>query len=363
VRTAHVVDDAPGRAGTTQADETLSVAAKTRISDREYAMCVTAGSPVLDTPAWRYESLAGLRVLMQAPVRPPADPAFRCHGQLVGITAGHYDWIYLWLSEPLGEDAEVWLHYQDAADPEWLRIVDRYHPCAARIPVTRPDQLTAIRLPELAGAGVLAATLVSPSRGEGPAAFNGRPVDLAPHANCVGIEPSARPGSGAFNIWYNTFPAEDLPAARSLVRVGGVPFRFPLAGDAEPDNIRCRGQRIALDGSRADWLHVLAAAERRSEDVLTVHYADGTNRPQWLRVSDFWPETAARFGEQLAFRTSSMLYPNHVDRRMPPAIWRQRVPLTARERAVAVTLPDNPAIHLFAATLVDEAAAGRTVAP
>jgi hypothetical protein len=357
VLTAHVVDEA------------LSVVAETRISDRDYAMCLTAEAPGSDTPAWRYENLAGLRVLTQAPGRPAADPAFRCRGQLVGITAGRYDWIYLWLSEPLGDDAdgagdaEVWLHYQDAADPEWLRTVDRENPCVARIPVTRPDQLTAIRLPALAGAGVLAATLVSPPRSGGAAAFDGRPVDLTPYANCVGIEPSARPGSGAFNIWYNTFPAEDLPAAGSLVRVGSVPFRFPLAGAAEPDNIRCRGQRIALDGSRADWLHVLAAAERRSEDVLRVHYADGSSRPQWLRVSDFWPETAARFGEQLAFRTASMLYPNHVDRRMPPAIWRQRVPLTARDRAVAVTLPDNPAIHLFAATLVDEAAAGGAVAP
>jgi hypothetical protein len=139
----------------------------------------------------------------------------------------------------------------------------------------------------------------------------------------------------------------------SVTVVGGVPFRFPAADGVRPDNIRCRGQRIELPAAHADWLHLLAAAERRTEDVLTVHYADGATRPQWLRVSDFWPETAPRFGELLAFRTSAMLYPNHVDSRMPPAIWRQRVPVAVRDEIVAVTLPDNPAIHVFAMTTVD----------
>lgn len=178
-----------------------------------------------------------------------------------------------------------------------------------------------------------------------------RTVALEFHFNCVGIEPGRRPGTGAFNIWRNAFPAEDLPESGAEVEVGGVPFRFPPTGGGRPDNIRCRGQRIGLPWRSLDWLYVLAAAERRTEDAVTIRYADGAERRQWLRVSDFWPETAPRFGERLAFRTSSMLYPHHVDERMAPAIWRQRVPVTIPGDVVSVTLPDNPAMHVFALTL------------
>jgi len=218
-----------------------------------------------------------------------------------------------------------------------------------RIPVTRTEPLTAVRLPESTSLRVHAVTPLAPADADGTAV----PVDLTAHLNCAGIEPTDRPGRGAFNIWHNTFPAEELPRPGSVTVVGGVPFRFPAAADGvRPDNIRCRGQRIDLPVANADWLHLLAAAERRTEDVLSVHYADGAIRSQWLRVSDFWPQTPPRFGEPPAFRTSAMLYPNHVDTRMRPAIWRQRVPLAVRDDLVAVTLPDNPAIHVFALTAV-----------
>ncbi|HUD37194.1 MAG TPA: hypothetical protein VMR14_09875 [Streptosporangiaceae bacterium] len=182
------------------------------------------------------------------------------------------------------------------------------------------------------------------------------PLDLDPYANCVGIEPACRPGAGGFNIWRNTFPAEELPAGGSMVTVGAVPFRFPAADGVRADNIRCRGQLVTLPGTRVDWLYLLGAAERRTEDALTVCYAGGACRRQWLRMSDFWPETDQWFGELLAYRTTVMLYPQHAQDRMAPSIWRQRVPVTVPDGAVGVALPDNPAMHIFALTLLDEEA-------
>ncbi|PRX60363.1 hypothetical protein B0I32_117130 [Nonomuraea fuscirosea] len=180
-----------------------------------------------------------------------------------------------------------------------------------------------------------------------------RTVDLGSYADCVGIEFTRRPGDGAFNIWRNTFPAEDLPRGE-IVDVGGVPFCFPAADGRHPDNLRCRGQRIELPVGRVDWLCFLAAAERRTEDTLSVHYADGATRAQWLRVSDFWPETPPRFGDVLAFRTPYLLYQRHAQSGMAPAIWRQRVPVTIPGDVAAVTLPENPAMHIFALTLLTE---------
>ncbi|RII13381.1 hypothetical protein DSC45_23815 [Streptomyces sp. YIM 130001] len=181
------------------------------------------------------------------------------------------------------------------------------------------------------------------------------PVAIEDYLDSVGVEPNSRSGRGAFNIWGNAFPAEELPCG-NLTELDRVPFRFPAADGKRPDHLRCRGQRIPLPAVRADWIHVLGAAERRTEDSVLVEYADGTVRRQWLRLSDFWPQTGPRFGERLAFRTTAMLYPRHEQNTMSPSIWHQRVPLAVADGLSALVLPHNPAMHLFALTLVTEAA-------
>lgn len=177
------------------------------------------------------------------------------------------------------------------------------------------------------------------------------PVDLAGFADNTGITPADRLSAGAFNIWGNTFPAEELPTAGRVV-VDDIPFRFPAGAAGEPDNVRCAGQLIDVPLGRYDWIHLLAAAERRTEDQLWLHYDGGGVDPEWLRVSDFWPQTPPRFGESLAFRCTRMHYPRHVETRMQPAIWRQRVPVPRQAELSAIRLPDNPAIHVFALTLI-----------
>jgi hypothetical protein len=181
--------------------------------------------------------------------------------------------------------------------------------------------------------------------------MDSHPVALEAYLNNVGIAESRYPTTGAFNIWSNTFPAEELPARGCTVDVGGIPFRFPAAGPGGEDNLRCRGQSVAVPTGTHDWIYVLAAAERRTEDTVALRYRDSSVRHQWLRVSDFWPETPARFGELEAFRCSRMLYPRHSQTNMPPVIWRSRIGIPVRGPIEAIQLPDNPAIHVFALTL------------
>ncbi|MFE6162887.1 hypothetical protein ACFQ7F_28680 [Streptomyces sp. NPDC056486] len=183
------------------------------------------------------------------------------------------------------------------------------------------------------------------------------PVDLEGLFNGMGVSAPRRwPTTGGFNVWGNTFPAEGLPGEEGEAVVEGVPFRLPGRGPAVAgsslDNLRCRGQLVALPAAgEPQWIHVLAAAERRTEDELVLHYADGATRRQWLRVSDFWPETDQRFGELLAFRTRYLMYPRHSQHNMRPSVWSQRVPVTVPGTVTALELPDNPAMHLFAMTL------------
>lgn len=177
-------------------------------------------------------------------------------------------------------------------------------------------------------------------------------VELADHFDNRGLSTAATKSEGSFNVWSNTFPADQLPASGSEVTADGTRFLFPATGAGGTDNLRCAGQLVEVPRGRYDWIHLLAAAERRSEDFVYLHFADGSADPEWLRVSDFWPESRSRFGEQVAFTCTVLHYPRHVQPNMPTMIWRPRVPVPRDADLTAVRLPDNPAIHIFAMTLL-----------
>jgi len=175
------------------------------------------------------------------------------------------------------------------------------------------------------------------------------PVDITAWMNNVGITSANCLAEGALNIWGNTFPAEELPAPGSWLRGRATVFAFPRRG-VNGDNVRCTGQRIALPVGGYDWLHVLAAAERHTEDPAFLHYADGSADPEWLRVSDFWPQTPGHFGEHEALRCHALHYPSHVQRNFGPVLWHERIPVPRITPLAAIRLPENPAIHIFAMT-------------
>ena len=185
-----------------------------------------------------------------------------------------------------------------------------------------------------------------PAPDGGGAAF--APVDLSKAFDNRGITGEADRDRGALNLWGNSFASGALPGPGARVVVGGVPFVFG-ARDAG-DNVRCARQLVFVPAGCFDWIYVLAAAERRTEDPVHLHFDDGSVDTELLRVSDFWPETDRRFGERAAFACDRMHYPRHVERRFGPTIWRQRIPITREAPLRAVRLPDNPAIHVFAMT-------------
>ncbi|MFL6138264.1 MAG: hypothetical protein ACJ74O_10740 [Frankiaceae bacterium] len=184
------------------------------------------------------------------------------------------------------------------------------------------------------------------------------PVDVETHFNNRGITAPDQLARGQFNIWDNSFPANELPSPGGTIQLGAIPFRFPAQRPDGADNFRCVGQLIDVPPGAYDWIYLLAASERRSEDAMYLHYADGTVDPEWLRVSDFWAETPAHFGEQEGLHCTALHYPRHIQRRMGPSIWRTRVPVPRETDLAALHMPDNPAIHVFAITLVARPAIG-----
>ncbi|HEY1354080.1 MAG TPA: hypothetical protein VGF67_31095 [Ktedonobacteraceae bacterium] len=184
-------------------------------------------------------------------------------------------------------------------------------------------------------------------------------LDLSAYWNNDGISYAHNRADGWFNVWGNTFPAEALPASGSMVQVAGVPFRFPRKEDGQQNNVCCCGQIVPVPPACYDWIYVLAASERRAEDLVYLHYASGGGDYEWLRISDFWPETAARFGEIEAFRAPALHYPRHTQDNMRPVIWCQRIPVTRQQEPLTrLCFPENIAIHLFALTLLRRCSPG-----
>jgi hypothetical protein len=167
--------------------------------------------------------------------------------------------------------------------------------------------------------------------------------------NNVGATAASDTAGGGFNVWGNSLGAQHLPSTGS-VEVAGVPFDFPEVGTGRPDNVRCEGQYVAVPPGTYDWIHLLAAAERRAEDELALHFADGHVDFEPLRISDFWAAPPA-FGERTAFESPDMHYPHHVQRNVSALLWEQRVPVTRRAVLTGLRLPRNVAIHVFAITL------------
>jgi hypothetical protein len=155
---------------------------------------------------------------------------------------------------------------------------------------------------------------------------------------------------GRLNIWRNSLPAQPEPL--ELV-VDGVPLRSARLDGHGLDNLVCAGQRIEVPERRWDWLYVIGCGERRVRDVLTWHFSDGSVSRDQVELSDLW-EGRSDYGEELALRTDVIHYPHHVQERIGITLWCQRVPITRRQPLEAISLPENPAIHLFAMTLAGQ---------
>jgi len=173
-------------------------------------------------------------------------------------------------------------------------------------------------------------------------------LDITAHYNNKGATTDQRLASGELNVWRNSLSAGELPGGRASF--SGVPFELPAWTAGGPDNVRCAGQYVTVPPGRYDWLYLLAAAERRAEDEMALHFRDGTVDFETVRVSDFWAATAA-FGEPDAMTSPAMHYPHHVQSGVPGRIWLERVPVVRPIDLTGFRLPRNVAIHIFAVTL------------
>ena len=183
-------------------------------------------------------------------------------------------------------------------------------------------------------------------------------LDLHPLFNNDGISWDHRLADGDFDGEGGTYPAESLPPSNSLCECQGIPFFFPSKEDGALNNVALEGQRLALPTGCYRSLYLLGAADcGYFAEWLEVEEEGGSRRCCRLELSSWHGFEGAGFGESPGLVCngyhSGDLGDTHSDGRVRREVWMwvQHIALGPHQAINSLVLPDNPCLHLFAATL------------
>jgi lysophospholipase L1-like esterase len=170
----------------------------------------------------------------------------------------------------------------------------------------------------------------------------------------VGISAAAAPDTADLDGLGNSFVAEDLAAAGwgpgAAVTVGGTRLTMPDAAPGRPDNVVADGQRIQLHGTGSALTFLVTGTAADAAGSGTISYADGSSQSYQLSAPD-WYSGPSDAMAVLTPRRNTPSGPTALDVKL----YAVSVPLDARERPTAVTLPavaatggaPAPELHVF----------------
>ncbi len=183
--------------------------------------------------------------------------------------------------------------------------------------------------------------------------------DLASAFNNVGVTRSANPDPGDLDGGGSSFLSERLAekgvTAGATIDAHDFEFIWPAADPGTEDNVAGGGATISVSG-RGNALAFLGTGTSGAADgTATVHYADGTTSVQTLGFPNWCCLATDTYGAKIAISTkgkntpSGPAYPT-VDYRL----YTKTLRLDPTKDVVAVTLPANAAVHVFAMTVGTE---------
>jgi len=304
----------------------------------------------------------------------------RCQGQRVLLPPGVYSGLWLLASaDTADQEGAATIEYEKGREPVTLRVSDwcgeakfgeiEAVRCTARhtfdgtreekvcrmwaIPLPlRREPLKAVLLPKSDRIHLFAATLIRATETECVHADA-----LANSFDNDGISWKANPRDGNFNLMArgvgHSFIADLLPKAGALVPVPGaedVTFRFPSKDDRARNNVLCDGQRISFARPFAsfDAVWFLGACHDGARSaLLDIEYEDGAARGE-LRLADWASKPAA--GEIDVLRMPSRHTLEGKEEAIECGLVAWRVPLDPNRKLVAITLPRERRMHVFAVT-------------
>ncbi|WP_371798022.1 SGNH/GDSL hydrolase family protein [Streptomyces albidoflavus] len=164
------------------------------------------------------------------------------------------------------------------------------------------------------------------------------------------VSEDGRPGAADFDGQGRSLPAAALRAAGWQVgarpAVEGTRLDWPVSGPGRPDNVRARGQRVAVEGRGDALTFLVAGTGGEATGIGTVHYRDGGHSRYRLTAPDW------RTGP-LATKAVALPYLNSREGRVEdrPRLYVVTVPLDADRTVESVRLPHvrglGRSLHVF----------------
>ena len=181
-------------------------------------------------------------------------------------------------------------------------------------------------------------------------------ADLAAAFDTVGVTDDANPTVGNFDGAGYSYSAQAL-ASVGVTPAGAVKsrtttFTWPDVPAGRPDDVTTAGQAIALSGSGSSLGLLGAGTNGTQTGPITVTYTDGTTSAATVTLAD-WYSNAPVAGCTLVVTTP---YWNRPAGSTFPAdhkvsLYAAEIPLDQGKQVAYVTLPSNPRLHFFAATV------------
>ncbi len=178
---------------------------------------------------------------------------------------------------------------------------------------------------------------------------------LAAAFNNVGVTSESAPAPGNFDSTGDSYSAQALATAGvtpgSTVSANGLSFSWPTAAAGTADNVAASGEQVTLTGTGSS-LAFLGSETGAVSAPVVVTYTDGSTSTGQLGFPNWCCTPPTAYGAQVAITT------DHRDTPTGPAnfgisyqVFSNTVPLTAGKTVRSVTLPNQPAIHLFALSI------------
>lgn len=177
-------------------------------------------------------------------------------------------------------------------------------------------------------------------------------ASLAAAYGNVGVTDAAHVTAGDLDGGGSSFRAEGLAEAGlkpgAAFTANGATLTWPDAGTGQADNAVAAGQTIAVRGTGTK-LVLAGTGTGTAKGTVFVQYADGTTGQADVGVPNWCCTDPAQYGATTVATVlgkntrTGPAYPT-----TPYRVFANSVPLTAGKEVVAVTLPSNSALHVFA---------------
>ncbi|MEA5358064.1 glycoside hydrolase family 31 protein [Amycolatopsis sp., V23-08] len=180
-------------------------------------------------------------------------------------------------------------------------------------------------------------------------------ASLAAAASNIGVTDAGHVTAGDLDGGGSSFRAEGLAEAGlkpgAAFSALGASLTWPDAVGAKADNVVAAGQTVAVKGA-GSRLVLAGTGTGTAKGTVVVQYADGSTSQADLGFPNWCCADPAQYG---ATTVATVLGKNtHTGAAYPTTPYRvfaNSVPLTAGKEVVAVTLPSNSALHVFAASV------------